>query len=728
MLTRHSADGEPLEQLLNGTYTPASALLFAGPFDQVYDWFVIAHFWILALGIYLLAIDLKARPLEAALAATVGALAGPVFSFEALVVGLQGLAYLPWALLCWRKVITAPVKIAWAGGLALCLGFQAQALIPPFLLLTAVAFLVATVQAGLPRDKTTWLLALLSVGLGLGLASIELMPVLETLGGTARAGLTYDEAQHWSLTWPQLIDFFAATFWTPPELVFARLSFATGFGHGYLASLYLGTCLTLIFAGSYPRGVWVVAGLAVLFVVVALGASTPVHRAVWSLPLLSSSRYPIKYVTVASAALPVLSIWALRTFSARRVAIAAALQAAALLSLYFVVELPEFRDYLGANNQVDAALIFQGLSVEEMGRLIAELMGSRVMVAAGFVLVLLVLAIAHSKEALSATWVSVAVVAVVSMDLAWAASHVAVGFECTAPPPAAIAARLSDPQSRHIALSPRRRGATIIRAAGERWDQAVQRSAAQRGRAQAYPSRLFAAANVNSITNVNLIRAFDAASTAPGAEGRRIFARFGVAHVMTHLPIDDLELVARVDLPSVPEPELVYALDPVRPYATAYTRWLNPIDQPPSKQGVQAFWANPATWHTAFVFPTDAIAETATSTTCRTPTTTYALSAANRVIDVDVTTLDCEALVVVLEPRMPGWQVSIDGEPARLFEAEGPYLATRIQPGRSRVRFEFVSRAEWWAPLSASSLAVCLLLIGIGLSRRSRPGGTEPLR
>jgi uncharacterized membrane protein YfhO len=59
----------------------------------------------------------------------------------------------------------------------------------------------------------------------------------------------------------------------------------------------------------------------------------------------------------------------------------------------------------------------------------------------------------------------------------------------------------------------------------------------------------------------------------------------------------------------------------------------------------------------------------------------------------------------------PGWQASIDGNPARIYPADVAFRGVKTPPGKHTVEFRFVPRTLYWsAALSAVALAGLVIL------------------
>lgn len=71
-----------------------------------------------------------------------------------------------------------------------------------------------------------------------------------------------------------------------------------------------------------------------------------------------------------------------------------------------------------------------------------------------------------------------------------------------------------------------------------------------------------------------------------------------------------------------------------------------------------------------------------------------------------------QSFLVTSDPYYPGWQVSIDGQPAHLFQADYALRGVQLPPGQHLVRFEFSPSSFYYgAVISAIALLVLLALI-----------------
>jgi hypothetical protein len=80
------------------------------------------------------------------------------------------------------------------------------------------------------------------------------------------------------------------------------------------------------------------------------------------------------------------------------------------------------------------------------------------------------------------------------------------------------------------------------------------------------------------------------------------------------------------------------------------------------------------------------------------------------------------SFLITSDPYYPGWQVSIDGQPAHLFRADYALRGVPLPPGQHLVRFEFSPRSFYYGALiSAITLLALLAIISKALFFNARP-------
>jgi hypothetical protein len=403
-------------------YTPSTALFALAPFEVAYDVFVAFHTWLCAAGVYVFARYRAASRAASAAASAVIAFSGPVISFENLLVGLQCLAWAPWvswaAARAWSKPGLASVLV-----LAPLVAFELQAGLVEVVVVQFVVFLygAASDHSGLRRRLATLVGA---VSLAVAMAAIDLGPFLEQLAGARRSdGFSLEERSGWRFVLGSVVELFIPSFWFPPELVAFGVPVATGspVDPPYLVSLYFGSALALGAAGLGRGRVarWGLAGLAVAMVM-AVGVATPVFGWVTSLPVLSSSRYAVKYMIGVSVAVAVLAARAvdLRAPMGRRTTHISLVVGTALVAAYLCLGGDGFRSWLGgAARPLQVGATFEAYARIDIVEVALAAMAGRTVHA--LVAVLTLAAIARMGR--GRAWVPWAIVALVSLDLAGAA-------------------------------------------------------------------------------------------------------------------------------------------------------------------------------------------------------------------------------------------------------------------------------------------------------------------
>ncbi len=236
-------------------------------------------------------------------AATLGALVftlgGPALSMVTKPDKLPAFALVPWLL--WGvdrwargdRVRAAAVVVAAQVGMALSGGLEIW-------ILALLGVLVFEMCERPPQGREVFVRAATfaaAVGLAFALAAVQLIPFLHLMAETTRSsGIEYGALSKWSLRVQDL-----------PGLLIPWWTFLGDPPVRFLANLGVGTPAAVAFVAwmiprdGRPRGpsgeTFAVAYGIVLFLLLALGDATPVHRWVSSIvPGLDSMRYPEKYV------------------------------------------------------------------------------------------------------------------------------------------------------------------------------------------------------------------------------------------------------------------------------------------------------------------------------------------------------------------------------------------------------------------------------------------------
>jgi len=292
---------------------PALAVRLIGSDVVGFNLWVAAPFPLAALGAWLF-FRRRFAAGASALGAIAFALSGPIVSTGNFPNLSWSTAAIPWVLWAVDRVATATTPRHLAA-LAVATALQACAGEPVTLLATLVvglafAALVSPSPAA-PLARRARLMASVALGLclGLGLAAIQLVPLGRAAALSERSARIAKDA--WSLHPLALVEMVSphlfGDFFTTQSLAAAPwLAVLNSGREPFLFSIYfgvplLGVALFGLVAGGPPRwaAFWIGAGAASLLS--AFGTYTPVYPFVRDhLPLLSSLRFPAKYLVIWS--------------------------------------------------------------------------------------------------------------------------------------------------------------------------------------------------------------------------------------------------------------------------------------------------------------------------------------------------------------------------------------------------------------------------------------------
>jgi hypothetical protein len=720
-LTQANTGGVPLEHLLNATWTPATLLLLTGPFEVTYDLFVAAHVLWLGVGALLLARALGAERDQALLAAGVSALAGPVLACENLVVMIQCLAWTPWVGLGLRRLAARRDGLG-VGGTALAVGFHLQGITPA--VMTLDVLLAVALALHLRPNRRALLLTGTAGALGLAVAAVELVPALAALGGTERGqGFAYAMQSGWALHPAMLVELWCPSFWAPPEHPALNVPWATGQANDppYFTTVYLGTALALAGAGGaarrVQRGLWL---LAVLGLLLAMGEHTPLHRLLVSLPVLSGSRYAVKYTLLLAGCLAPLCALAVPVVAAnpRRLVVAGLVQAGLLVATFFIVTSPEYAEAMQVYLQpLRNGVLFEGGDQPALVAALVAAQKSRLLVSLAAALALA--GVGLSLPRLGSRGPAVIAVVVV-MDLALAGAATIHGADLGARRlPDAPRAALTDADQRYWIEVPGGVNPKVAHRPGATRFDDMMRSLGQRGH-HAEAARLWLDLNLDRQSLPAHVRAFSWISAAPRPAAYAMMARIGVARMVS--PVPDLPLAATLSWPVEGEvPQHLYATSAPRPYVSAFTAWRAAPLETLTPAAYLGHMGDPAQAGVALV--TRGLTASSTTAACPAPAVQWTRLGPGAVkARLDAA---CPTLVVLQEPAVPGWTALLDDAPAPLLEAEAGYAAALVPAGAHVVRFVFVGRSRG---LALVSLATALVAMGLALTAARRRGLASALR
>lgn len=699
--------GIPIEQIMNGTFTPGGLAIFLGPFGFAYDLLVAVHYLILVVGAWLLARRLGAGEAAAIGGAAVATLAGPVISTESLGVLHIGLAYTPWVLLAWHRLVCEPDGrgVAFLG---LAIGCQVQAIIPSVLLIDIVGALFLLARERERVGVRTVVSAGIAAALGLCVGAIGLFPALEGLAATTRAsGFGYGASSGWAVSPAMFVEYVAPVFWSPPDVPFLNPGEVTGnpTDPAYFPSLYFGTALPLLVVGATGRRRWPLVAVLVFFAVVAMGRYTPVHRFVASLPILSSSRYAVKYTLLVAASASCLAALGLgdlegRARAARNIAV---VYAVVVLVVAIGTHSGAFFDRLVELHRFGANRWGLGGSMNEVAEIARSFASAHAWHAVVFALALAA-ALQLRVRTGGSKWATVAAL-VVLFDLAVASTYVVVGVDADAGRlPDDITTKLvAEPPPPYFVALPTEAGDLVDLSKGDFAEQIVAEFA-RRGQIEVPGARRFNDLELEGQSHPFHVVISRLAHKHDGAVRERILRRAGVTRLL--VPKDRLQIEPIDGQAYVSAHAQFVAFDP--------TVW--------REAHITKFLSDPEMLDAALV---ERGPRTSTTACGAPPNVEWKSAGPNGPVDVTVRS-ECETAVVLRELLKRGWSVEVDGEEVSVYAMDAGYVGAFVPAGEHQVRFEYRSLAAQWAPMSLVAILAALLLILRG--GRSRDDTSLSLR
>lgn len=234
---------------------------------------------------------------------------------------------------------------------------------------------VFALVVGLKAPMTRWryyLVCVLTLLVGVGLAAIQLVPTMELAPYTARASLTFEEFVAYQLPLRQLpMIIFPFLYGGSPGSFYATPYFgawpssADGWGaselSGYVGLLPLVLACLGYLLNRRNRIAWFWSAVAVVALMLVVGESTPLARLTYHLPVLNKFRAPARYFFAFGFAISVLSAMGISVLqngaAAKRLLIRTLLIAGAVM----VVSLVLLQQFAGKINELALQRLGQGI-------------------------------------------------------------------------------------------------------------------------------------------------------------------------------------------------------------------------------------------------------------------------------------------------------------------------------------------------------------------------------
>ncbi len=276
-------------------YYPLTWLTWILPHPIGFNFAVIVHVVLAALGTYWLALHLKMSRAAAFTAAAAYALSGPLLSSASMTNVLVAVSWMPVCLLTIRWTLEHPT--VWR---MMVLGFtfamQAIGGEPMFNVATAV-LAIPLCGTGFVQLFVTLVPA---AAFGIALDAVQILPGVDLLRKSIRHDpvFNYDAATFWSLRPLNLIETVVPDIFYPFSKEAFRV-FLYGTGQPYLLSQYLGLLPIGLAAWALSRQegrtVKALGAMAFGFLLLSFGDQSALYKiAYYLVPLVASSRYPSK--------------------------------------------------------------------------------------------------------------------------------------------------------------------------------------------------------------------------------------------------------------------------------------------------------------------------------------------------------------------------------------------------------------------------------------------------
>ncbi|MDH3445710.1 MAG: hypothetical protein OEN50_17420, partial [Deltaproteobacteria bacterium] len=314
---RRLAQGFPLLAAFQpGVFYPPHAFLAVVPIFPGIRLLFVFHFVIAAVGAYKLIRYWHYPPAIAAIGALIFSLGGTVVSLSNLLNHFQSAVWLPWVLLTWEQLLGAP---NWRRLLIFTIisALQLLAGSPEFFAMSMVLVAIDgfRMRSQIQRLSLQRILGLFMAAMLLivGITMVQLLPTGELILQSRRQQLVpTGESIQWSLNPLNFLNLFLLDKEFDPGSG-TGLRFLLAKGSSFFITYYMGSVsfLGMFLWGFYSswREKWLAGGLAVGFLILALGDNTPVYPFfLQQISWVSAFRFPEKLFFLTHAVLLFITI------------------------------------------------------------------------------------------------------------------------------------------------------------------------------------------------------------------------------------------------------------------------------------------------------------------------------------------------------------------------------------------------------------------------------------
>ena len=666
---------------------PPALFYLALPLIWSLGMFSLLHLWWAGLGMYFLARRWTGQDFAAVFAGVAFAFNGFTLNLIMWPSHMATFSWLPWVVLlterAWREGWNKIIFAAFAGALQMLAGGP-EIILFTWLIVSAL-WLQQFIQGETPRWMMCWRYPLV-VALVISLTLVQLLPFLDLVAHAQRESGFAD--LRWSMPGTGLANFIVPMAFgsTATEGIF--------FQHGqyWTSTYYLGVgtlWLTLLaLFVRRERRVWLLATIAFVGLIFALGENTPVLPALRRLvPQLSFITYPIKYITVAIFAAPLLAAFALANIAKvqkKLLPLGGGLFALLVAILWWTQQAPRPGDE-------PAAAWASGLS------------------RAGFLILfgVILLILAKDRKSIFLPYAPLLVILV-----AWADVFTHQPAQNPTVPPTVYELNLSRTQ---LAMQPQPElgGSRAMLSPAAALE--LTRFSARNAKINFLAKRAGYCANANLLDGVPKVDGFF--SLTP----REFDGLLSLIYSATNGNWSQLENFLGVSQFSAPENPLAWT--PRTNFLPLVTAGQRPVFLDDTNT-LWAFGRNDFDGRQMVFLPLEA--KSFVTVSHQTSAQVLNSKFGNNTVDAEVEAREL-SLVVIAQTYYHDWSATIDGQPTPLFRANGAFQAVQVPAGRHQLQFFYHDRAfELGAAISLCMWVNCFITLLLLLRRSWPPTPPDP--
>ncbi|MDX1777824.1 MAG: YfhO family protein, partial [Thermodesulfobacteriota bacterium] len=310
----HLASGVPfLANLQSSLFYPPSSIYYLLPFHIGFKYFIILHYYLSGLFMFLLMKHLRYETSSSITAAIVFMFGGYMISILDNVAFLTAAAWFPLIVLFFDRALQQQrsIDLVVTGvliGLQILGGDASCYLLSTFFFMVAYLIYYLLSEKDLASKKRRVVIFYLPGAwiIGLGLSSVQLIPFLEFISHSTRTGgLDYETLTKWSYNPFELLQLLV------PYVFGTSVPMCRWFGQYWLDTFYIGVLplffLIFCFFWSKDKRKLFLILILTFSLFMALGKYNPVFYWVTFVPGINMLHYPVKYLFLAGFVLSILA-------------------------------------------------------------------------------------------------------------------------------------------------------------------------------------------------------------------------------------------------------------------------------------------------------------------------------------------------------------------------------------------------------------------------------------